>query len=331
MKTNFFVLFFASCLSTVWSQITQSHPEYCGTPGNLNPPLPAVTATIDSNSGIATLFIGSGALALQDGLVSEVSEICPLSDGRLIVFGEIPRYEGIAEDIFIVDPAKNSLVDSFMAYRPVISPNQRWIAYVKFAPYYVEASTEIMLYDLSKSPAQNRPRSDPVHPNDEKTDAGTIVFPPGHENFDGSNILDSPSDTQMVHAAGKLHWAPDSRAIVFTDMVADNPAIVLVTLDDHGTSAAFRHALTEAEICGRDTPAGNRMRNLKLDRAEFQSSGVIALDIGTSSDACAPHVLQLWREEFQAAATELHVKPAYPPGERLPNGEVRVPKKKKER
>jgi hypothetical protein len=42
-------------------------------------------------------------------------------------------------------------------------------------------------------------------------------------------------------------------------------------------------------------------------------------------------VLQLRREEFQAAATELHVKPTYPPAGRLPNGEVRVPKKKKER
>jgi hypothetical protein len=247
------------------------------------------------------------------------------------VFGEIPRYEGIAEDIFIVNPAKNSLVDSFMAYRPVISPNQRWIAYVKFAPYYVEASTEIMLYDLSKPAAQNRPPSDPVHPNNEKTDAGTIIFPPGHENFDGSNILDD-NNPQIVHSAGKLHWAPDSRAIVFTDMVADNPAILLVTLDDHGTPAAFRHALTETEACGRDTPAKAGPKNLKLDRAEFQPSGTIALDLGPSGDArCAPHVLQLRREEFQAAATELHVKPTYPPAGRLPNGEVRVPKKKKER
>jgi hypothetical protein len=194
MKIHVLLLFFTLYVPTaVRSQITQSHPEYCGIPGNLNPPLPPVTARVDSNNGTATLFLSqrssaTAVLRLQDDLVSEISEVCPLSDGRLVVFGEIPRYEGVAENIFVVDSAKSSLVDSFSAYRPVLSPNQRWIAYVKFHPFYVEGSSEIMLYDLSKTPAQNRPPLDPVHPNDVKTDVGTIIFPPGHENFNGSNM-----------------------------------------------------------------------------------------------------------------------------------------------
>lgn len=315
------VLYFAlSSLCPIWGQITQSRSQYCGIPGNLNPPLPALTATIDSNNGMATLFIGSSALALQDGTVSEISQICPLADGRLVVFGEIPGYEGVAEDIFIVDPAKKSLVHSLWVSRPVISPNQRWIGFTKWYPYYVQGSDEIMLYDLSKTPAQNQPPADAHHPNDRKIDAGILIFPPGHENFDGSNIVDTPPD-QVIHNVGTLHWALDSRAIVFKDVVDKDAGIALVKLDERGNPSVFRRALTRAEICGRDTPTTNAAA-WALNEAQFGSNGAIRLTVrslssdplrvGSQDERCAEQMLDLGQADFQPMAPEIHVKPTYP-------------------
>ena len=186
MKTTILTLLSAIFLNPVWGQIAQSHPEYCGIPGNVNPPLSNVSATVDLSNGHATLFIGQGTAAkvveLPPNLISEISEICPLSDGRMVVFGDFGG--GIAIDV--VDTIHASVLDSFLAYRPALSPNQRWIAYDKFYPLHgVEASDEIMLYDLTKSPVQNRPDSDAR----ETRDVGTLIFPPGHQNCPGSNVV----------------------------------------------------------------------------------------------------------------------------------------------
>ena len=329
MKTIILTVSFAISLCPVWAQITQSHPEYCGIPGGVNPPSPNVSATLNRSAGHATLYIGQGSAVELPGLISEISEVCPLSDGRLVVFGEIPRYEGIAENIFVVDTTKNSLVDSFWVYHSVLSPDQRWIAYTKFAPFYVEASTEIMLYDLSKTPAQNRPKDDDSwNKIDPEIDVGTPIFPPGHENFALSNIFRS-GDHQIVHTVGTLYWSPDSRAIVFKDVVANDPGIALVTLDQNGAASVFRHALTEADICGSgpggglgaatksvSAAVGSANRMWQLDRADFGPSGAIVLDVSSSSGAgCGPHVLQLRQDDFQPATPELHVKPPkYIPG-----------------
>ena len=58
MKLAVFALISAVCLRPVWGQIAQSHPEYCGIPGDINPPLPPdLSATIDRASGHAALLI----------------------------------------------------------------------------------------------------------------------------------------------------------------------------------------------------------------------------------------------------------------------------------
>jgi hypothetical protein len=285
-------------------QIAQSHPEYCGIPGGVKQPLPNISATVDPSYGHATLYIGQGgsatAVELPPGLVSEVSQICLLFDGRLVVFGDAG---GVA--VFIVDQAKASVVDWFLAYRPVvISPNRRWIAFVKFYPLHgVEGSDEIMLYDLSKTPARNRTVAN-------EGDPGTIIFPPGHENFPGSNI-DLPKDQRRLGIT-RLYWAPDSDAIMFDEGSASGPGIVLVTLDGHDTPSAFWHSLTLAEICGREVRTPNP-HAWKLDRAEFgpdlADSRTIRLEVSPSADGCAPHVVQLHQEDFHSVQIEAHVRP----------------------
>lgn len=226
MRLVFFILI--SAVWPVWGQIAQSHPEYCGIPGGANPSLPPdISATIDQTDGHVVLYIGRGgtatAVSLPDSWISEIAEICPLSDGRLAVFADSG-----ATEVFIVDKVKASVVDWFSAYFPAMSPDQRWIVYRKFYPLHgVEAGDELLIYDLTKTPAQNRPEGG----YESKQTPGRVIFPPGPNDLPYANI-GVPSD--RMHFSGRdLYWAADSRALLFTDRVAGRPdRIILVTLDD---------------------------------------------------------------------------------------------------
>jgi len=279
MKLTLLTLIFTISVGSAWGQIAQSHPEYCGLPENANPPLPDITASVDPN-GRSVLYVGHGstaiALTLPDYYMSEISQVCPLPDERMVVFAQMPPNVTV---LYVV--AHASIVDSLWVYHPVISPNQRWIAFTKWYPYYVQGSGEIMLYDLSKTPAQNQPPADSVHPNDPKIDAGTIIFPPGHENFAGSNIVDTPPD-QIIHDVGTLHWALDSRAIVFKDVVDKDAGIAVVKLDERGNPSVFRRALTRADICGRGTPTTNASA-WALNEAEDVLRAELVLDVGVDA------------------------------------------------
>jgi hypothetical protein len=139
---------------------------------------------VDQKNGSTALYIGRGSAAvrvsLEGSLISEIAEVCPLPDGRLVVYGDM----GHATAVYVVDKARASVVDAFWAYYPAMSPDQRWIAYVKFYPLHgVEGSDECMVYDLTKTPVQNRPADEP----NETIDVGGVIFPPGHRNFPGSN------------------------------------------------------------------------------------------------------------------------------------------------
>jgi len=328
MKVALFALFSTVCMCPISGQIEQSHPQYCGIPGGVSPPLPDISATVDQREGRTTLYIGRDSAAVGIPLVgspiSEIAEVCPLPDGRLVVFGDM----GGAVAVNIVDKTKASVVDLFWAYYPVISPNQRWIAYLKFYPLHgVEGSNQRMIYDLTRTPTQNRPDEEP----NDTIDVGRVIFPPGHQNFPGSNTQ-LPENSRHL-GGNRLYWSSDSRAIVFEDRVADGSWIVLITLDEKGTPTPSRHPLTRAEICGRDIPNGGP-HSWRLDRAEigpeFAGDRAIQIDLSSSGDnRCAPHVLQLHREDFQPAKTEVNGRPTYTRGVIVDGHEVIPPKNKK--
>jgi hypothetical protein len=300
-----------------WGQITQSHPEFCGLANGANPPLPDLSATIDRD-GNAVLYLGrtSTGISLTDSVI-EIAEVCPLSDGRLAIFADYG-----ATQVFIIDAAKKALVDTFAAYHPVISPNQRWIAFKKIYPLHgVDGSDQYMLYDLAKPAAENRPDGNAK----DKTSVGTVIFPPGHENYPGSNI-DLP-ESQHHSGGTRIYWAPDSRSIAFVDNTQEGPGVALVMVDDKGTPSAFRHALTPAEMCGRDAASADSI-NWHLSGAGLGSArGELALDIDASGGLdCVSHTVQLQKAAFEGAKTEVNRKPI-PTRGIVKDGRVVVPPK----
>ncbi len=328
MKLTLYALISAVCLCPIWGQIAQSHPEYCGIPGGVNPPPPDMSATIDS-SGHAVLYLGRGrstpGIPLRGALpssISEIAEVCPLSDGRLVVFGDFG-----GTDIYIVDRTKASVVDTFTAYTPRISPDQRWIAYVKMYPLHgVEATDEYLVYDLAKSPAQNRPDGNVT----DTVDVGAVIFPPGQKNVGGDNI---GVPREQLHGRGsEFYWAADSRAVLFVDGVPDNPKkIILVTLDEKGTPSALEHQVTVSDLCGREIP-GVSPGTWTMDRAEVGpdrgGARTIVLDLHSGDGRCPARVAQLYESDFQPSKTEIHVTEE-PTHGMIRDGNPPIPPKKK--
>jgi hypothetical protein len=303
-------------------QIAQSHPEFCGIPGGINPPLPNVSVTIDF--GNTAFLIGSEdkhgiSLTVGDlpSAMHEATEVCPLSDGRLVLFGD---YGGT--EVFIIDPHSRSLIDSFRGFAPVISPDQHWIVYIKPYPLHgVVGSDQEMLYDLNKTPADNRLGGDKWSP-------GRVIFPPGHDNWPGSN-MNLPH--AIHHIAGSpFYWAADSRAILFWDGAYTDAGLVLVSLGPRGEASALRHKLTDEDLCGNKI-SNERPYNPNIERVGPSLGGrrEILFDITAPSDnRCKSHILRLHSEDFRPARVEKNAKPVYTRGAVLDGKEVIPPKKK---
>lgn len=327
-------LILLSLISAVFpllGQIAQSHPEFCGIPGGINPQLPPdVSATVTDDEAVLHIRRGTTdavvplMLGTLPSMISEIAEICPLAGGRLVVFGKAMW----GTNVYVVDRMKAVQLDSFTAYNPALSPDQHWIVYAKFYPAQVEGSSQYMIYDLAKTPVQNRPDGAELT---ETIDVGRVIFPPGHQNFPGSNT-NLPEELRHF-GAGRLYWAPDSRAILFEDRTPTGAAIVLVTMDDKGTPSASRHMLSVGEICGRDIPAA-REHTFEFDRVDIgpdlAGSRTVLLDLNARGDnRCTPHVLQLRREDFHPVKVEVNVKPTYSRGSIVDGKEVAPPRKKK--
>jgi hypothetical protein len=139
------------------SQISQNHPEFCGdSHSNVQLP-PGVSGLIDPANGSGKLIVRT-KVAFNDiavpGMVSEFQQLCPLGNGRLVVFAS----NGAGENVVIVDGKNGSRLDSFDGGFAILSPNQRWIAFTKFYPRGMEEpySDEYLLYDLSRTAGENR-------------------------------------------------------------------------------------------------------------------------------------------------------------------------------
>src|ERR1019366_7666481 len=87
--------------------------------------------------------------------VSDVQEIGRYQD-RIIVVGDIGAW---VSRVVIVSGDTGAATDSFDAFKPAVSPDRRFIAFVKFYPPHGATGTEDhhMLYDMTKSALANRP------------------------------------------------------------------------------------------------------------------------------------------------------------------------------
>jgi len=300
-NTLYAVLLALLCSGPAICQLAQLHPELCGTPNGVI----ALPQGISVTGGPEIeLFIRLGAPALKIQGPYEIDEVCPLSDGRLVVFGNMSNGSSFS----IVDPTKPSLVDTVWAYGPVLSPDEKWIVFRKFYPRTTDlpASDEYLRYDLSKSPMQNRSPGDTI---DDQFDVGTAIYPLGWNNELVDNI-GAPESQQHWHQSN-FFWAADSRAVLFADRLMEERNIVLVTIDEKGATAASVFPIPGGMECADPSAAakGKEAQPTRLRRIEFgpQEGPDRMISIDFEADGCAPKTLQLHSDSFQPAKTEPRV------------------------
>jgi hypothetical protein len=113
-----------------YGQIAQSHPELCGIPDGVVVLPRNITAAESGAATILTIKLGLSLKSIRMGAVDEIHQICPIPGGELVSFGFTGGVG--AYDIEIIDGSRGSVLDSFWAYSPVMSPDQRWLVYRSF-------------------------------------------------------------------------------------------------------------------------------------------------------------------------------------------------------
>jgi hypothetical protein len=156
-----------------------------------------------------------------------------VAQGRLIVTGWTNG--ALANSVAIFDIRSGQLVDRFWAYAPSISPDSRYIAFSKFYPSHgIERwEDQYRLYDLARSPQENRPRlRQPVqgegnNPN-EQIDVGLALFPLSAQELD-RDWADIPEGDQHERAS-EFGWSPDSAELAVLDAHRGKVSVILTSL-----------------------------------------------------------------------------------------------------
>ncbi len=302
-------LFAASlCAQSPLGQISQMHPELCGNP-QATIPLPAnIAASFDTPSGYTQLlFLHANAVEKRldlAGAVDWIDEVCPISNQRLLIFGS--NSDGAV--VFLIDQAKFAIIDSIQCFRPTISPNQRWLAYRKFYPRHTSAppSAEYLLYDLQRTPEQNRPGGGSM---DDNEDVGRTIFPKGLKNEPFDHL--SPPESRLHRDAGGFFWTQDSHLLLFGDTLQHHFSIIAVTITETGQTEAKIHGVEFNDVCPSTALPDEAAVAIAGADAELTNSGdrLISVNFAQTPGVCEPKPVQVNLSEFQEPPTETYIQP----------------------
>jgi hypothetical protein len=143
---------------------------------------------------------------------------------KLVLEGKM---DGDAWQVAVVDVSAGVVSDSFFCYSPAISPDGRFIAYVKFFPEHGIDSAEhhYLLYDAALSRAANRPTSGKL----DIACVGRAFYPPEVGNSAGDNV-NIVGKALHVMASDNFFWNASSSEFVFADQLATTLSAVFVSL-----------------------------------------------------------------------------------------------------
>ncbi|MBZ5585000.1 MAG: hypothetical protein LAQ30_22875 [Acidobacteriia bacterium] len=188
--------------------------------------------------------------------VSRLEDACADSRGRYLLFGG--GRTGATDVVIAASRPRWSMVDEFLTYDPVRSPDGRWIVYRKFYPATAarNVSEEYRIYDLSKSRDKNR-----SHDAEGNVVAGSLIYPfdqrpqsAPSENARAAKGAEREKETEFLSQAQQhrfgsysFYWSDDSRSLVFADSQFTKPVIVLLTLNGE-ILRTYTRTMSEADI-----------------------------------------------------------------------------------
>jgi hypothetical protein len=243
-----------------------------------------------------TMKTGSPSVRIKDYFYA-IDGVCPLGADRAVVFGDVG---GSGTSVGVVDDTNPLHTDAALAFYPVMSPDQRWIAYEKFFPRQTElpSSDEYLLYDLSKTPEQNR---QPGVGLDDNLDVGTAIYPPGWANQPGDNI--GAPDNQRHGHVSDFYWSPESTTLAFADLLQGKVSLVLVDVGDSGTTRASVYPVNGIDPTSQCGLGGGVVSRIEFGPVQG-ADRLVFVDFHTG---CTPQRLELHRDAFQSAKIENRV------------------------
>jgi hypothetical protein len=157
--------------------------------------------------------------------ILQVNEIRRVSSNKIVVIG---MFNGDVWSVAIVSLHELDVTDNFLCYEPVISPDGKYIAFIKVFPPHGAQGTEdhYMLYSLTMIAAQNRPAG--VSSTDIRT-VGFTIYPFGVGNKEFDN-LNRPESAEHSLAASGFFWSPNSDEVVFADSYKGQTSIIVVQI-----------------------------------------------------------------------------------------------------
>lgn len=208
--------------------------------------------------------------------IAQVDQIGRAAGDKAVVLGTV---DGSVGKVVVVDRGTSSIVDQFWCYFPSLSPDGRFIAFVKFFPRHDAGNSEAhyMLHDLRLGPAANRPQGakqfDPVQ-------VGVALYPEGKSNTDGDN-LQVPAGADHHAISDVFYWSDRGGRLFFGDGVGESESLLMATFDEQtGTPTMWSLPISREQLCSDVTGA---WCDLRLTALGVDDAGVSATITGRSA------------------------------------------------
>lgn len=156
--------------------------------------------------------------------IGQVNSITDIGDNKVVVNGMI---NGERSEIVVVDWKLASIIDNFICYLPEVSPDGKWIAFIKFYPAHGSEFVprdHYMIYKLSGLTRQSRLRDRAAN---DRINVGETIYPIGRKNLPGDNV--GRSSAAPDESSSRLVWSSDSNNFAFAVSAGKDLSLVWVT------------------------------------------------------------------------------------------------------
>jgi hypothetical protein len=190
--------------------------------------------------------VNIGSVVYLVNLHSEIASVSSISihAGRIVVLGAMNSADATA--VIIYDTDARATIDEFWAYNATISPDGKWLIFLKFFPSHFVDSPEYQyrIYSLDLTPAQNR-HADSVQSGStatsSKVDVGTPIWPASISEAMRPNIGINVKNAHI--ARSPFFWSANSNYVSFIDEHEGYLNLVTVVLTAGTNPTATGHTI----------------------------------------------------------------------------------------
>lgn len=182
------------------------------------------------------------SLIEMKNMTTEIEEISIVKN-RLIIFGYV---NNDAAGVTLIDLKKNEEMDFILCFSPVFSESKRFLIYEKFRPRFAPEEVQsdlVLLYDLTKSPEDNRLQNNYKNIKKKSKRIGDPEYLTASENvgvplYPEKNVSEqiyfvwvpTIEERHFVRGLGIYLWLEQDKKVVFLDRYKGDNWLVSVDL-----------------------------------------------------------------------------------------------------